>query len=596
MKNYKNRSSVEEKYKWDLTEYIDGEESFQKTFQKTLQNIEKLGSYVGCTKNPKQLYDFLQLQTEVIADWEDLYVYAYLVNDQELGIPESIERKNQTEILNLELVNHIHFFAPELLKLSKKDYEALFDKNPKLLEYKAMLDQTYREKGHVLSEKEEMIISSLCNSMNHFSDMSSMLVNNLHHYGDVTVEGEDVEIAANNYRYLMHNREKEIRHQVRDQFQTKLGEYSPLNAMFLSSFVSMQDAIANIRHFDSSWDKKLFQWNIPSKVFETLTSTVENHLDSLHRYYDLKRKVLGLKKLTSYDIALELSKSDKEYSIEDAQSMILKAVSPLGEEYQKKFQKIIDDRYIDYCQYKGKCGGGYSFSTMRNNSRILMSYNGGLESVSTIAHEGGHNVHHQFVKENNPLQYRDVPSIVAEVASLTNECLLSSYLAKNGKTKEEKLAGISNILDVVVSNLFGAVREGKLEEEMYSYVHEGNMLTKEYLDTISMESFEKYYGDSVVCDDLLKNSWVTRSHYYMNFYLYSYAICISVACSIASKILKGDSDTLHHYLDFLKVGSDKWPMEVYSILGVNLEDEHVYCDAIAYFDSLVEEFEKIVNE
>lgn len=596
MKVYKNRNSVEEKYKWDLTEFFSSEEEFQKSFDLTTQNIQKLNSYVGCTKDAKKLYEFLKLEVETVALWEDLYVYSYLVNDQELGVPESIERKNKTENLNLELEKSISFFAPELLKLSEKDYKALFTSNPKLDEFKADLDRTYREKKHILSEKEEVIVSSLINSMNHFSDMSSTMVNRLHNYGMVKIDGEEVEVAANNYRHLMHNTDSKIRHKVRDQFQKKISEYSPLNAMILSSYVSMQDTVAQIRHFDSSWDAKMFHWNLPSKVFDTLVSTTENHLDSLHRYYDLKKRVLGLKKLTSYDLSLEMSSSDREYKIGEAQKIVLKAIAPLGEEYLSKFQNIIDNRYIDYCQYKGKCGGGYSFSTMNHNSRILMSFNGGLESVSTIAHEGGHNVHHQFMKENNPLQYRDAPSILAEVASLTNECLLSSYLAKYGRDKEEKLAGIANILDVIVSNLFGAVREGKMEEDMYSYVHDGGMLTKEYMDELSYNSLSKYYGNSVEYDDKIRNSWVTRSHYYMNFYLYSYAICVSVACSVASKILEGDDDMLSRYLQFLKTGSDKWPIEAYDILGVNLEDEKVYCDAISYFDSLVEEFDTIYSE
>jgi oligoendopeptidase F len=135
-----------------------------------------------------------------------------------------------------------------------------------------------------------------------------------------------------------------------------------------------------------------------------------------------------------------------------------------------------------------------------------------------------------------------------------------------------------------------------MEEDMYRYVHEGGTLTNEYLDELTTNSLKKYYGNSVDYDEKIKNSWITRSHYYMNFYLYSYSICISVACSIASKILEGDQDTLNHYLEFLKTGSDKWPVESYQILGVNLEDEQVYVDAIKYFDSLVEQFDAIYKE
>lgn len=366
--------------------------------------------------------------------------------------------------------------------------------------------------------------------------------------------------------------------------------------MYLNSYVSMNDTIAKIRHYKDSWNSKLFNLNLSDKVYKTLVKTTENNLDSLHKYYELKRDVLGLDVLRRYDLSLEMAKSDKEYSIPEAQELIRKALLPLGDEYLSKYDKIINNRYIDYCQYKGKCSGGYSFSTILQDSRILMSYNYNLDSVSTIAHESGHNVHHQFIKENNPMQYRSVGSIVAEVVSLTNECLLSNYLAVNGKTKEEKLAGIANMLGVIANNLFDAVREGKIEQEMYNEVHKGGMVTRDFLDKKSKSSLKKYYGPAVKIDKYASNSWVTRSHYYMNFYLYSYAICISVATNVASKILDGDKEMLDNYYKFMKLGADKWPKEAFEVLGIDLESPAVYENAIKYFDSLIVKYREILNE
>lgn len=596
MQKYNNRKDVPDKYKWNLADFYKSEADFNKAIKKCQKSIVELAKYKGCTKHPKQLYEFLEKQTECIALWQNLYVYSYLINDQELGQKESIERKNTTEQLKLELENHINFFAPELLNLSDKEYESLFIKEEKLNEYRSYLDRIYREKAHILTESEEIIISKLTNSMNHFNDLSSLLTNQLHDYGTVTINKEKIAIAPNNYNHLMKNKSDKIRKEVRDKFNKVLSSYAPSNALCLSSYISMNDTIAQIRHFSSSWEAKLFSTNLTEDIFKTLVNTVENNLKSLQKYYDLKKKTLNLKKLTSYDLTLELAPYDKEYTIEEGQKLVLNAIKPLGETYYKKFKKIIDCHYIDYCQYKGKRNGGYSFSTIDKPSRILMNYNGDLSSVSTIAHEGGHNVHHQFITENNPRQYRNQSSIVCEVASLTNECLLSSYLAEHGKTKEEKMAGIANILNVIVSNLFGAVREGKMEEEMYQHVHEGLPLTKEYLDDLSYNSLSKYYGKSVKYDQKIKNSWITRNHYYMHFYLYSYAISISVACSVAKKILANDSEMLNKYLQFLKVGSDKWPTEIYEILGIDLKEKNVYQDAIEYFDSMINKFIEISEE
>ena len=219
-----------------------------------------------------------------------------------------------------------------------------------------------------------------------------------------------------------------------------------------------------------------------------------------------------------------------------------------------------------------------------------------LSSVSTIIHEGGHNVHHQYVAENNLLQYRDIPSLVAEVASLTNECLLSSYLAENGKTKEEKLKGIENILDVIVSNLFGAVREGKMEQDFYDYVNEGNNITKDYMCDLTKKYIDKYYGDVVNKDEFYGLSWVSRSHYYMNYYLYAYAMCISIVSYVASEILNGNKEMLDKYIKFLSTGTDKDNVDIFNTLGIDITDKNVYSKAIGYFDSMLDKFVELRDE
>ena len=202
---------------------------------------------------------------------------------------------------------------------------------------------------------------------------------------------------------------------VYNLFNKKLSEYAQTNASLLNSYVSMNESIAKIRKYKSSWDAKLFGLNLSDKVFKSLVNTTESNYNVVNRYYDLKRRVLGLDILNRYDVSVEMAKSDKEYTIPEAQQLVREAIKPLGEEYLAKYDKVINNRYVDYCQYKGKCSGGYSFSTMRQDSRILMSFNYNLDSVSTLAHEAGHNVHHQFVNLNNPLQYRFPSSIVAEV-------------------------------------------------------------------------------------------------------------------------------------------------------------------------------------
>ncbi len=594
MQKFKNRSEVPKEYKWDLTDFFQSEEEFNECFKKTEKNVQKLIEYKGCTKDSSLLYEFLRKEIEVLSEVESLYAYAYLINDQELGVKESIERKNKTtDLLNLFFQN-VNFFESELLELDKNSFEELFKKEPKLAGFKSDLDHAYRRKEHILSEKEENIITELTNAMDHFEDLSSNLLNQEHDYGKVKLEeGTTEKIATNNYHFLLQNNNRNIRKKVYTSFNKTLDQYGGTAAGLLNSYVKANNTIAKLHHFENAWNSKLFELNLSNQVFNALVNTTEKHVSSYQKYIQLRKNILGYDKLYYYDTKVDLVKSDKEYSIEEAQEIVKKSIQPLGDNYYRKFNKIFDNHYIDYCQYPGKYSGGYSCETMTHDSRILMSFNGDLVSVSTIAHEGGHNVHHQLLNENNPLQYREQTTIVAEVASLLNECLLSDYIVKNAKTKEEKLVGIAHIIDVIASNLFGAVREGKIEQEMYELVEDGGTITQEFMDNLVKKSYKKYFGNYVVLDKNIKNSWIIRSHYYNNFYLYSYAISICVATNIAQRVLEGDKKTLDNYLKYLGVGCDKWTHETFEVLGIDLEDKSVYENAIHYFDSLVEQFENL---
>ena len=351
MQKYNSREEVPEKYKWDLTPFFKDEEEFLKSYDKTSKLVDSLKEYVGCTKDANRLYEYLMKFYQALADYEDINVYAFLINDENLGKESSLLRLNKAETLGTNLANNTSFFEPELLKLNSKEYQELFKKNSKLAEYKEDLDQVYRKKKHILSEKEEIIINELVSVMNHFDEMSSKLLNQEHDYGRVKVDGEDVIIATTNYRYLMRNKDVKLRRKVYNMFNKKLEQYSGTNASYLHSYVAMNEKIAKLRNFDSSWEQKLFGLNISDKVYQTLIKTTEDNLKSLHRFYELRRDVLGLKKLNGYDLNLEIVDNQQEYTIEEAQELVREALKPLGSEYLKKYAKIIDNHYIDYCQY-----------------------------------------------------------------------------------------------------------------------------------------------------------------------------------------------------------------------------------------------------
>ncbi|MBQ7240179.1 MAG: oligoendopeptidase F family protein [Bacilli bacterium] len=594
MQTYNNRSEVPDKYKWNLNEYFKNEDELKETIKKTEEMIKIIPEYKGTLKDSNKVLECMDLIFETGFNVEDIYVYTYLVNDQELGNSNSMKNKSIAENLYAKYSSSLSFFDPEILSLNEEEYKSLF-KNKGLDKYKFALDQIYRAKSHVLSENEERIITEITHAADHFDDMSSTMLNSEHDYGEAEIDGEKRVITPTNLRSFLKNKDASKRKEIRESYSKTLENYGTTSAQLLNGYVSLSETVSKIRKYENSWDAKLFNLNIPNKVFETLVNVVENHVSSLQEYFKLYKSELGLDELTLNDLSLEMSKNEKKYSIEDAQKLCLDALKPLGNDYLNHFKKVFDNNYIDYCTYKGKCSGGYSFNTSTKDSRILLSFNGDLEDVSTIIHEGGHNVHHQYVKENNPAYYREISSLVCEVASLTNECLLSSYLAKNGESITERKAGIDNILGVIISNLFGAVREGKMEQDFHNEYLDTGSITKDYMDKLTVDSLKKYYGNTVKLDEYANVSWMRRSHYYMDFYLYSYAICISVASYVAKNILDGDSEMLDKYIKFLSTGGDTWPIDAFKVLGIDLTESKVYEEAINYFDSLIEEYKKINN-
>ena len=594
MKEYKNRDEVEEEYKWDLSEFFESNEAFFKASEEVDSKIDIFNDYRGCTKDGNKLYEYLIKLKEVETIVEKMDAYAWLKNDEELGKKENLEMLSKSKDAIAKINNVNSFFEPELLKLSKDEFENLFRENSKLEEYRALLLDIYRNKEHTLNESEEKIVNSLVMATNNFSDMSSTLLNMEHDYGKVTLaDGKKVTLSTTNSRFLKSNDNRETRKEADTKLLKKGLEYGSTSAELLNSYVKLEDTLANIYHFNDSFEARLFEDNLNKNIFDVLSKTTRSGVDTLQRYFKLRKKILNLDALYNYDLGAKLSHSKKEYSIKEGIKTVREALKPLGKEYLNKYDKLIKNRNIDFCGYPGKCSGGYNLSIPSCDSRILMSYHYDLESLSTIAHEAGHHINYQFIRENNPLQYCHNAIIMGEVASLTNEFLLSNYIFNNAKDKEEKVLALENSLNVIASNLFGAVREGDMERLMHDKVHEGGALTKEFMNEISEESLKYYYGDTVKLTSSAKGSWIFRSHYYSNFYLYNYAICVSVASYFASKITDGDKETLDKYLEFLKFGSDIYPLDAFKKLGISLEDENVYKNAILYFDKLISMLESL---
>lgn len=595
MNKYETRNDVPLKYKWDLTDIFKNIDDFNKNTDEVKEEIKKIDGYVGCTKNSDKLFEFLEFDSELSKKIVNLQVYAMTINDQDLNESFGSELVGKTDSLTTEYHAKVSFFSPELLSLNKDDYNDLF-KNEKLIKYKNALDDIYRYKEHVLNKEKEELSSRLTSTLGSYEQLSSTLLNSCNDYGTVTMsDGSIEELMNTNYRRIMKKLPRDKRKEVYEQFNKVKDRYANISAGLLDDYVKTNISLSKIHKYESTWDEKLFDLELSNKVFDSMIDSALETKDILKKYYDLKSKVLKIDKCAPWDAPIELYETDKEYTIEEACDLVLKALEPLGEDYIKHFKNVIDNRCIDFCQYKGKRSGGYCVSSPGvKNSKILMSFNYDLQSVSTIAHESGHNVHHQYLYENNFSEYSIVPYVVSEVASLTNEFLLSNYLINNG-SREEALSGISNILAVFNSNFYGGILDGNFEREFYKYVENGGTLTKDFLYDLCAKNLLKFYPVEIE-SEYQKGSWISISHFYMFYYLFSYSICVSVASYVSKEILSGNKEMLDKYISFLKTGSDYSVSDIYKVLGVDLENKNIYLDAIDNFSSLIDKFDEIYNK
>ncbi len=592
---YNSRKEVPEKYKLNMQDYFQDENDWLKTLEEVKVNLSKLKPFQKPKLTAKEIEDFLQVYYELDFKLMSLYVYALVNHDLDLQNETYLNMINQFQLVNTIFMQETAFFEPAIISLNEEEFNNLFKENKNLEKYQVILNKIYEMKEHVLSENEEKLISLLTQTYSSYEDISSTLINSEHDYGYVNVNGKKIKIAANNVYHLKSNKDEKVRKKAYLNFAKTIKQYEQTESNLLNQHIENMVNLARIHHYNSAWEEKLKSIHISNEVFENLKKCAKDNKKSWQKYYHLMKDVLNLKVLHSYDTALNWNELDKKYSIEDAQKIILKALKVLGEDYTKRLEFIFKNNYIDYCQYKGKVGGGYSIYNHQNPARIVLSFNEDFDSLLTIAHEIGHSIHYSYLNDNNEKWYRGASTFVAEVASLTNEFLVNNYLALHG-TKEEKLQGIEHTLKTFQNNFFDAILEAEVEQKMYEYKEQGGILTANYLNEL-IKSFSDFYLGNVIKGDKYKGiSWITRSHYYMNFYLYSYALCAAVASIVARKIINKEEGFLEKYKEFLQTGTYLDPEDIYAKLGIDIKDSEVLNQAVRFFDEQLKLYQKIRKE
>ena len=589
---YKNRKETPKAYKWDLTAYYKDDKEWEKDYLKIIKEFENIKSYEGkVTKSANMLYQTLEEYFAYESRLTKLFVYASLRHDEDLEDADASMLYNKIYKTYNDFCAAASFIEPEIIKEETSKVEKLLE-TKKLNKYKFYVTNILREKEHMLSSSEEKLIAKLTSTNHTFKNVNMTLLNSTLDYGEVKSEKETRKITNSNYHIIMESTDRNIRRDAYEKLTSKIAEFKNIFAENLVSNMKNTSSMAEIRKFTSTIDSLLFSSNIPKSVVDSLYKVINKNLNVYQKYLKLIKNSLGLKELAYYDLNAQILTDEMSFSIEDAQYLIGEATKIYGEEYHDIIEKAFEEKWIDYCSYKGKASGAYCTSCYGAHPVVLTNFFGKFGDVSAVAHELGHAVNFYLSQQANNKHDYNNDIFVAEVASLTNEIILSNYVIEHSRNKNLKLIALYNLINLIQNNLFDACLEGELENKAYALIDNGETIDAEYLLNTIYDIRSKYYKDVVNLDDKSKYSWIRREHYFYPFYLFKYATGVSAAIMIATKIINNEDDMKNKYISFLKMGDTDYPVELLKKIGIDMTKEEVYENAVNFFSNLIDEFDK----
>lgn len=592
---FKNREEVPEKYTWDLTTKYKSTKDWELDFNNLKNEINSISKYKNnLVDNADNLYNCLELDTNISTKLEKLYVYAYLKHDEDLTNPENTKMFMIIYSLYVEYSKLTSFISPTILKVDNKTILDFMKENKKLNKYKRVLDEIRRYKKYTLSEKIEKIIATL-NSANNAQEVTESLLDSEIKYGSIKVDNKNMELTNANYSKFSRSKDRNIRKQASLKRNKSLKQFQNTFALNLTSCLKDINNTCKVRSYDNYFQATMFADKIPKNIYHSLLKFVNNNLHTFQRLIEIRKKCLKLDIVYNYDLGVELiPKYDYIYTIEEAQDLVTNATKILGSEYNEIIKKIFQEKWIDYCSYKGKKSGGYQISSYLDNPNILMHYQGKLGDISTIAHESGHAVHSYLSNKYNDELNAEYTIFIAEIASLTNEILLSNYIKKNSNNKKEKLSSIYNLIETISDNFYGASLQAEFEYEVSKRIINEEEISYQELNEIFSNLQKKYYGKNLKFSKNSEINWCRITHFFSPFYTYKYATGVTCACYVASNI--ENEEYKEKYLNFLKSGCKKDSLELLEDINIDLTKEETFEHTVKLLNDLMDEFEELYKE
>lgn len=594
----RERKEIDNKYKWALDKmYTD--ESWLKDHEMVDRLVKECSKYQGVLlRDADTLFQALEDTSFINMKLDSLFTFARMKKDEDNRLDSSVARLSKVQGLSATVKAGLSFIKPELLSAKYEEIKQFYQSKPELLKYEFMLEELFRGEGHTLSESEEKLLSTLDPIFSGNDDIFTMLNDTDMNFGNVIDEdGQEIPLTHGSYGSLIISKDREVRRKAYEQLYKEYEKHKNTIAMTLGYEIKTNTILAKIRKYSSSLEKALHPDNVPLSVYQNLVKVINQNLPLLHRYIEVRRKMLKLDKLRMYDMYVPLfSLENEKFAYEEALEIMQDALAPLGEEYTRFVKEGVDSGWIDVYENKGKSSGAYSFGSFESMPYILLNYDNTLRDVFTLLHEMGHSMHSLYARKTQPYIYADYSLFTAEVASTVNESLLANHLIKNAKDNNEKMYLINMYMEGFRTTIFRQTMFAEFEMMMHAAVEAGEALTVDYLSNKYLELNKKYFGQSVELDEQISLEWARIPHFYSSFYVYKYATGYSAATAISKKILEEGQPAVESYLNFLKSGGSGYPVDLLKIAGVDMSTTEPIELAMKAFEELLVQMESMLDQ
>lgn len=595
----KKREEFDNKTKWNVKDLYKSVADFERDYKELENSLNKFEEYKGhILDNADNLYNLLEIDNNFDRKLEQVYIYAHIQNDQDTTNTEFQTMFGRVYKLYEKYNETTAFIIPEILKGNEELIQTYINEKKELKDYERSLKNIFKFKSHTLSESEEKILSSMSAIFKTSDDVYSLLTDADMKFGYITDEaGNQIELTEKTYRKMIESSNRKIRQNAFEKLLGTYGNFKNTYASLLASEVKKNNKVAEIRGYSSALNKSLFRNDIPDKIYYNLIDVVKQNIKPLSNFWKLKKKALGVNELHLYDTYASITKEIKhEYTIDEAKDLLMKSLNVLGKDYIANLNKSFEEHWIDYCPNDGKRNGAYCTACYNVHPYVLLSFDGTLNNVSTLAHELGHAMHYYYAIKKQKYQDYGYSIFVAEVASQVNQILLSKYLIANTDDIEEKKYLIDDLIQDFKSTIYRQTMFADFERQIHELDQKGEILTHENMCDLYYNLNKEYFGENIVIDEIIKYEWERIPHFYMNFYVYQYATAYAAAIKIAMDILNKKENIVEKYLEFLSLGCTKSPIESLKIAEVDMTKPETYTEAFIYFNDLVNELEKLYQD